>query len=199
MCGPATHHASARLPVPRGVADRWSPHDVTLASPVTSPSSPRLFPFRWRRRTKALGSPPWRRRGVPPRAAAASWPTTCPSVPTAISSRAAAPRVLPTLAASGEIPPLSTPPREKERRGRRRRRGAGVGGRPWATLFTAKTGATHGRSRTHRRRARLFLLLPRRHAAVSFLPVDEPCRPSSPTPALRPVATQVRDGLFSPL
>jgi hypothetical protein len=103
-----------------------------------------------------------------------------------ISSRAAAPRVLPTLAASGDIPPLSTPPLEKERRGRRRR-----GGRSWRP-FAAKTGAARGRSQTRRHQGRLLPLLQRRHAVVFFLLTDEPCRPSSPTPALRPVATKVR-------
>jgi hypothetical protein len=131
MCSPATLRANARLPIPRGVANRWDPHDVTLASPVTSSSSLRLFPFHWRRGAKAPGSPPLRCRGVPPRAAAASWPTMSPSAPATISSRAAAPRVLPTLAASGENPPMSIPPPEKEKRGRRRRGGGGVRGRPW--------------------------------------------------------------------
>jgi hypothetical protein len=117
MCGPETCHANACLPVPRGVADRWDPRDVTVASTVTSPSSPWIFPFCWRRHAKAPWSPSWHRRGVPPRASAASWPTMCPSAPATISSRAAAPRVLPTLAVSVENPPLSTPPLEKEKGG----------------------------------------------------------------------------------
>jgi hypothetical protein len=193
MCGPTTCRANARLLVPHGVADRWDPRDVTLASPVTSPSSARLFPFRWCRRAKAPGSPPWRRRGVPPRAAAASRPTTCPSAPAAISSCATAPRVLPTLAASGENPPLSTPPPEKEKRGRRSRRPS-VG-----TPFAAKTRASRGRSQTRRRRARLLALLPHHHAVVFILLADEPHRPSSPTPTLRPVATEVRTSFPCPL
>jgi hypothetical protein len=60
------------------------------------------------------------------------------------------------------------------------------------TLFAAKTGAARGRSRTRRRRARLLPLLPRRCTTVFFLHADEPRRPSSPMPALRPVATKVR-------
>jgi hypothetical protein len=60
------------------------------------------------------------------------------------------------------------------------------------TSFAAKAGATRGRSRPRRRRACLLPLPPRRRAAVLFLLADEPRRPSSPTPALWPVATKVR-------
>jgi hypothetical protein len=64
----------------------------------------------------------------------------------------------------------------------------------------AKTGAARGRSRTRRRRERLLPLLPllprRRAAAFVFLPVDEPHHHTSPTPALRPVATQGEDDCF---
>jgi hypothetical protein len=115
MCGPAKRCANACQPVPRGVADRWDPHDVTLASPVTSPSSTRLFPFHWRRRAKAPGSPPWRPRGVPPRAAAASWSSTCPCAPAAISSHAAGPRGSPNPSRlEGESSPVHTATGEEE-------------------------------------------------------------------------------------
>jgi hypothetical protein len=65
----------------------------------------------------------------------------------------------------------------------------------------AKTGATRGRSRTSRRREHLLPLLPRRRAAASFvfLPTDEPRHRTSPTPALRPVATKVRMTTSLPL
>jgi hypothetical protein len=65
--------------------------------------------------------------------------------------------------------------------------------------FASKTGATRGRGRTHRRRARLLPLLPRRHVVVFFLLADKPRRPSSLTPVLRPVATEVRTSFPCPL
>jgi hypothetical protein len=54
------------------------------------------------------------------------------------------------------------------------------------------------RSRTRHRRARLLSPLPRRRVAVFFLLADEPHQPSSPTPALRPVATEVRTSFSFP-
>jgi hypothetical protein len=62
-----------------------------------------------------------------------------------------------------------------------------------------KTGAARGRSRTRRRQGCLLPLLQRRHDAVFFLLADEPCRPSSPVHALRPVATKVRTSFPCPL
>jgi hypothetical protein len=61
----------------------------------------------------------------------------------------------------------------------------------------AKTGASRGRSRTRHRRERLLPLLPllpRRRAAafLFFLLAGEPHRHTTPTPALWPVATEVR-------
>jgi hypothetical protein len=58
------------------------------------------------------------------------------------------------------------------------------------TPSAAKTGAARGRSRSRRHQARLPPLPPRRRVAVVFLPADEPHHLSSPTPALRPVATK---------
>jgi hypothetical protein len=74
---------------------------------------------------------------------------------------------------------------------------------PVGAPSAAKTGATRGRSRTRRRQAHLpplLPLLPRRRAAVVFvfLPADEPRHLSSPTPALRPVATKVRTSIPLP-
>jgi hypothetical protein len=68
----------------------------------------------------------------------------------------------------------------------------------------AKTGAARGRSRTRRRHAHLpplLPLLPRRHAAAAFvfLPADESRHRTSPTPALRLVATKVRTSTPLPL
>jgi hypothetical protein len=60
------------------------------------------------------------------------------------------------------------------------------------TPFAAKTGAARGRSRPRSRRVRLLPLPPRRCAAVFFLLANKSRRPSSPTPALRPVAPKVR-------
>jgi hypothetical protein len=60
------------------------------------------------------------------------------------------------------------------------------------TPFAAKTEAARGKSRPRRHRARLLPLPPRHRAAVFFLLTDDLRRPSSPTPALRPVATKVR-------
>jgi hypothetical protein len=60
------------------------------------------------------------------------------------------------------------------------------------TPSAAKTGAARGSSRSRRRQARLPPLPPRRRAVVVFLPANESRHLSSPTPALRPVATKVR-------
>jgi hypothetical protein len=69
-------------------------------------------------------------------------------------------------------------------------------GRLWEEPSAAKTGAARGRSRTLRRRGRLHPLLPllprRRAAALVFFPAGEPHHHSTPMPALRPVATEVR-------
>jgi hypothetical protein len=76
---------------------------------------------------------------------------------------------------------------------RRRRRGGGEGeeGEELEVVHgdTVKTGATGGTSWTHHRR----------HVVVCFLLADEPCRLSSLTPALRPVATKVRTSFPCPL
>jgi hypothetical protein len=59
----------------------------------------------------------------------------------------------------------------------------------------AKTGAARGRSRTRRERLLPLLpLLPRRRATafLFFLLAGKPHRPTTPMPALRPVATEVR-------
>jgi hypothetical protein len=68
---------------------------------------------------------------------------------------------------------------------------------PVGAPSAAKTGAARGRSRTRRRRERLLPLLPllaRRRAAafLFFLLAGKPHHHTTPTPALRPVATEVR-------
>jgi hypothetical protein len=69
------------------------------------------------------------------------------------------------------------------------------------TPSAAKIGAARGRSQTCRRQAHLPPLPPRRRAAVVFvfLPADEARHLSSPTPALRPVATKVRTSFLPAL
>jgi hypothetical protein len=62
----------------------------------------------------------------------------------------------------------------------------------------AKIGAACGKSRPRRRQARLLPLPPRRRTAVVFLLADKLRRLSSPTPALRPVATKVRTSFPQP-
>jgi hypothetical protein len=68
---------------------------------------------------------------------------------------------------------------------------------PVGAPTAAKTGAARGRSRTRRRRERLLPLLPllpRRRAAafLFFLLAGKPHHHSTPMPALRLVATEVR-------
>jgi hypothetical protein len=128
-----------------------------------------------------------------PASPSASRPSTCPAPPAAIRSRRRDPWGSPNPSRlGGESTPLST---------HLHAGGQGeVGGRRWnwrppvGTLSAAKTGAARGRIRTRRRQAHLPPLPPRRRTAVVFvfLPADEPHYLSSPTPALRPVATKVR-------
>jgi hypothetical protein len=66
---------------------------------------------------------------------------------------------------------------------------------PVGAPTAAKTGAARGGSRTRRERLLPLLpLLPRRRAAafLFFLLAGKPHRHTTPTPALRPVATEVR-------
>jgi hypothetical protein len=101
------------------MTSHWCHNDVAIVIPS-------FFPFRWCRHAKVPGSPAMAPSRREPRAAAASWPSTCPRAPAAISRCRRSPRDLPTLAASGENPPLSTPPaHRRRRRGRRRREGEG--------------------------------------------------------------------------
>jgi hypothetical protein len=122
---------------------------------------------------------------------AASWPSTRPS-PTATISRP--PPLLPgfpTLAAS-RVHPLSTPPARWRRKRRRREGRRGNGGRPRERRSLRRPGPPVGRSRTCCHRARLLPLLPRHRATVFFFLTDKDAPPFLPTPALRPVATEVR-------
>jgi hypothetical protein len=194
--GPSARSAiRARLPAYRAPPTaRWGPPRVTLAS--SSSSSPLALwltpaPKRGPRRSW----PPSRRASRPPGASLPSTYTACsrrykkpPSPP---------PMALPTLAASGESNPLPTYPQPEEKeKGKRRRRTEAPGAAPPA----AKPEPPARRSRTRGSQGRLRPLLPRLplHRAV-LLPLPAPPPSSSPrrttpspTPTLRPEATQVR-------
>jgi hypothetical protein len=159
---------------------------------LTSPSSFPSLPLWMTAKAKARHAPrPPAHPGRP----------RVPAPPAAIRDTAETPGDLPTLAASGESTPLSAHllvGGEGEVKG-----GEGGIGAARGSASAAKTGAARGRSRTRHRQAHLPPLLPlppRRRAAVIFvfLPADEPHHLSSPTPALRPVATKVRTSIPLP-
>jgi hypothetical protein len=135
-----------------------------------------------RRRDAPRGPPLYPRR---PRALCCASP---------ISSHAAAPLGSPNPSRLGrDSSPVHSAAEEGEE-GEKEKRGR----RSWRP-FSAKTGAARGRIWTRHHQGRLLPLLQRCHAAVFFLFADEPRRPSSPTPALRPVATKVTPSFPCPL
>jgi hypothetical protein len=162
-------------------------HDgVTLTSLSSSPSLSLWLTAKAKARRAGHGLAVAARPAPP----STSRPSTYPALPAAIRSRRRDPRGSPNPSRLGGIhSPVHTPARWRRRRsgGRRRHWRPPVG-----TPFAAKTGAARGRSQFLRRQARLPPLPPRRRAAVIFLRADEPRHLSSPTPALRPVATKLR-------
>jgi hypothetical protein len=138
--------------------------------------------------------PPSRRAQRPP---GASLPSTYTPRSRCYKKLPPPPMALPTLAASGESNPLPTYPQPEEKeKGKRRRRTEAPGAAPPA----AKPEPPARRSRTRGSQARLRPLLPRLplHRAILLpLPAPPPSSsprrtPPSPTPTLRPEATQVR-------
>jgi hypothetical protein len=138
--------------------------------------------------------PPSRRAPWPP---GASLPSTYPPRHRRYKKPSPPPMALPTLAASGESNPLPTYPQPEEKeKGKRRRRTEA----PRAAPPAAKPEPPARRSRTRGSLAHLRPLLPRLplHRDVLLpLPAPPPSSslrrtPPSPTPTLRPEATQVR-------
>jgi hypothetical protein len=197
--GPTTSPAVATYRARR--PGRWQAgpaHRVTRSRDDVAASSPTFVALADNQSQRRARRP----RALPSRRAAhlPAHPSR-PRVPRCYKSRRRAPGEIPTLAASGSCSPVhpSTRWRRRERRGEKEE-----WSRPWKETSAAKTGAARGRSRTRRRRERLLPLLPllplRLVAAfLFFLLTGKPHNHTTPSPALRPVATKVRTTASLPM